>query len=94
MRKADSNHKKWTEEEKHQKYYDAVVAVTSPLLDAIHPLYPTKVWDNISPKFMILFWSLTLYDLEVPAQSYEREIKKLHVANSDLRNNKELVSKQ
>lgn len=65
--------------------------VTSPIIDSIHPLYPSKVWDDMSPKFIILFWSLTLYDLEVPWQSYQREINKLRNTNEELKNSKELV---
>lgn len=91
LRKADSNAKKWSEEEKHEKYFNAAVATTTPILDSIHPLYPSKVWDDISPKFMILFWSLTLYDLEVPWNSYQREMNKLRSTNDELKNNKEMV---
>lgn len=91
LRKAYSNSKKWSEEEKHQEYYNAVVAVTSPIISSIYPLYPTKVWDYISPKFIILFWTLTMYDLEVPAHSYQREVSKLRASNDELKNNKDMV---
>ncbi len=90
-RKADPNSKKWSDAEKLQKYFSAVVKVTTPIVESIHPLYPSKVWDDMSPKFVILFWSLTLYDLEVPMASYQREIGKLRNVNEDLRNSKELV---
>lgn len=33
-----------------------------------------------------------MYDLEVPIDSYHREIKKLKASNEELKNSKELVS--
>ncbi|XP_065225591.1 THO complex subunit 2 isoform X3 [Planococcus citri] len=91
-RKTDSNSKKWTDNIKSEKYYEAVNEIVSPVIDSIRPLYPAKVWDDMSPKFIILFWSLTLYDLEVPWQSYQREIKKLRSTNTDLQNSTEMTS--
>lgn len=92
IKKADANSKKWTESEKMQKYYAAVVKVTSPIIDSIQPLYPSKVWDDIAPKFIILFWSISMYDLEVPVDSYQKEIGKIKAKNDELRNSKESVS--
>ena len=92
IKKSDANSKKWTDNDKLQKYYAAVVTVTSPIIDSIQPLYPAKMWDDIAPKFIILFWSLSMYDLEVPEESYQREIAKLRATNEELKNSKELVS--
>lgn len=77
---------------KWQKYFNAVTEIMSPIIDSVHPLYPSKVWDDMSPRFIILFWSLTLYDLEVPVFSYQREIKKLNAANSELGISAEMVN--
>lgn len=35
------------------------------------------MWEDISPQFLVTFWSLSIYDLEVPNESYQREIAKL-----------------
>ena len=43
-----------------------------------------KVWDDISSQFLTTFWSLTMYDLHVPEQLYEKEIKKLKEAPAKL----------
>lgn len=91
LKKADPNSKKWTETDKMQKYYAAVVKVTSPIIDSIQPLYPSKVWDDIAPKFIILFWSISMYDLEVPVDSYQKEINKIRAKNEELKNSKESV---
>ncbi len=48
-----------------------------PVTQAMHPLHPKKIWDDISPQFLTTFWSLTMYDLYVPHAVYEREIAKL-----------------
>ena len=50
------------------------------MIEAIRPLHPTKIWDDISPQFLTTFWSLTMYDLFVPEAVYEREIAKLKAA--------------
>ena len=48
-----------------------------PVTQAMRPLHPLKIWDDISPQFLTTFWSLTMYDLYVPSHIYEREIAKL-----------------
>src|SRR5690242_1531348 len=34
------------------------------------------MWDSISPQLYATFWSLSLYDIEVPADRYRAEINK------------------
>lgn len=36
-----------------------------------------QVWEDISPEFYVTFWSLTMSDLYVPLDSYEREMDKV-----------------
>ena len=62
------------------------------MIDAIRPLHPTKIWDDISPQFLTTFWSLTMYDLFVPEAVYEREIAKLKAAPAKVDENKDLNS--
>jgi len=35
------------------------------------------MWENLSPQFYATFWSLSLYDVEVPVDRYKAEITKL-----------------
>lgn len=88
LRKADSN-KKWTQTVKNSKYCEAVQSVLTPLVDSVRSLHPAKVWEELSPQFMVTFWSLSMYDLQVPKESYEKEITKLKtIDNKDLSGSK------
>lgn len=81
LRKADSGAKKLStaqkQEHKQEKYLEATAAIIQPIVDSVRLLHPMKVWEDISPQFMVTFWSLSIYDLEVPNESYQREIAKL-----------------
>lgn len=77
LRKADPNYKKQSTATKQQKYYEAVVEVMEPVHKSIIPLHPSKVWEDISPQFLTTFWSLTMYDLYVPEETYQHVINKL-----------------
>merc|ERR1712051_19008 len=46
--------------------------------------------DDISPQFLTTFWSLTMYDLFVPDNVYEKEIAKLKAAPAKLDDNKDM----
>ncbi len=56
-----------------------------PVTDAIRPLHPPKIWDDISPQFLTTFWSLTMYDLFTPDVIYAKEIAKLKAAPAKVR---------
>ena len=77
LRKNDSVIKKLTSAQKQEKYLEAVSFVMNPVIDAVRPLHPLKVWEDISPMFLVTFWSLSMYDLHVPIESYQREINKI-----------------
>lgn len=62
----------------------------SPICDAVRPLCPPRVWDDISPLFFATFWSLTVYDLSVPSAAYEREVFRLKQAIQQTNDNREL----
>ena len=62
------------------------------VIEAIRPLHPTKIWDDISPQFLTTFWSLTMYDLFVPEEVYKKEIDKLKAAPAKVDDNKDLNS--
>lgn len=46
-------------------------------MESVRLIHPPKVWEDISPQFLVTFWSLAMYDLDVPSKSYDREIQKL-----------------
>ncbi|EAT47141.1 AAEL001716-PA [Aedes aegypti] len=77
LRKADQNSKKLSTSQKMAKYLEATAFVMNPVIESVRPLHPPKVWEDISPQFLVTFWSLSMYDLQVPAESYQREINKL-----------------
>lgn len=76
LRKSDPNYKKLSNSQKNQKYLEAVTEVMAPVHKSIIPLHPLKVWEDISPQFLATFWSLTMYDLYVPDDTYQQVITK------------------
>ncbi|XP_043865213.1 THO complex subunit 2 isoform X1 [Drosophila mojavensis] len=77
LRKADPNAKKLTTAQKLQKYLEATQLIMNPIVESVRPLHSAKVWEDISPQFLVTFWSLSMYDLHVPNEIYQREIGKL-----------------
>ncbi|XP_017152639.1 THO complex subunit 2 isoform X1 [Drosophila miranda] len=77
LRKSDPNAKKLTTTQRMQKYLDATQLIMNPIVESVRPLHSAKVWEDISPQFLVTFWSLSMYDLHVPNDSYQREIGKL-----------------
>ncbi|KAK0079733.1 hypothetical protein PV325_000884 [Microctonus aethiopoides] len=77
LRKADPNYKKMSSAMKQAKWAEAAQTVMAPVAQSVRPLHPLKVWEDISPQFLVTFWSLSMYDLFVPAESYQREINKI-----------------
>jgi len=56
---------------------DATQLIMNPIVESVRPLHSAKVWEDISPQFLVTFWSLSMYDLHVPNEIYQREIGKL-----------------
>ncbi|KAF5285042.1 hypothetical protein FQR65_LT02355 [Abscondita terminalis] len=77
LRKADANYKKLSTQAKHQKYYEAVAEIMEPIHTSVIPLHPAKVWEDISPQFLSTFWSLTMFDLYVPDETYQQVVGKI-----------------
>lgn len=90
LRKNDKLWKQRSGAEKQAKHAEAAQLVMEPVTAAVIPIYPSKVWEDISPQFCTTFWSLTMYDLYVPEKLYEKEIKKLKDAPAKLADNKDL----
>ncbi|KAI5636702.1 transcription factor/nuclear export subunit protein 2 domain-containing protein [Phthorimaea operculella] len=75
-----SDSKSDSAEKATERYIAASKEVLEPILVAIHPLLTPRVWEDISPEFYATFWSLSMYDLKVPEESYDREIDRLKIA--------------
>ena len=78
---------------KQAKYAEAAQFVMAPVALSVRPLHPLKVWEDISPQFLVTFWSMSMYDLFVPAESYQREINKLKQHAAQAADSKEMVIK-
>ncbi|XP_050521720.1 THO complex subunit 2 isoform X2 [Daktulosphaira vitifoliae] len=92
LRKADPNSKKSLPA--RQTYYaEAYKEVMSSIVNSVVPLHPEKVWEDVSPGFLVTFWSLTLYDLSVPNEAYKREINKLKTQSNALGDSKQTSTK-
>lgn len=92
LRKSDPNAKKLSVPQKQLKYVEAAAEVMGPIVEAVKPLYPIKIWEDISPQFLVSFWSLTLYDLYVPVDAYAKEIAKLKQSAAQVLESKDMVS--
>lgn len=77
---------------KQAKWAEAAQTVMAPVALSVRPLHPLKVWEDISPQFLVTFWSLSMYDLFVPADSYQREINKLRQQAVQAADSKDMVS--
>lgn len=66
----------------------------NPIVDSVRPLHGPKVWEDISPQFFVTFWSLSMYDLQVPHDSYQKEITKLKQLSNQAADSKDSVSSE
>uniref|UniRef100_A0A8C3HLA7 THO complex subunit 2 n=1 Tax=Chrysemys picta bellii TaxID=8478 RepID=A0A8C3HLA7_CHRPI len=87
LKKAEKGNK---QQHKVHKYITSCEVVMAPVHDAVISLHLPKVWDDISPQFYATFWSLTMYDLAVPHNSYDREVNKLKVQMKAIDDNQEM----
>lgn len=92
LRKSDPSGKKLLPAQKQEKYLEATAAIIQPIVESVRSLHPIKVWEDISPQFLVTFWALSMYDLEVPNESYLREITKLKRSCNQTMDSKEMVN--
>ncbi|KPJ16941.1 THO complex subunit 2 [Papilio machaon] len=76
----ESDSKTESQELSIERYCSASKEILEPVIISITPLLPSRVWEDISPEFYVSFWSLSMYDLKVPEESYDREIERLKSA--------------
>jgi hypothetical protein len=46
------------------------------MIDVIQKHFPVDTWSVLSPQLMIVFWSLSLYDLSTPTSRYDQELRR------------------
>jgi len=63
--------------DKTSRYIRACEVVMKPVNEAVVSMHDATVWKDLSPSFYTTFWTLSLYDLQVPKQAYQRQVKKL-----------------
>ena len=59
------------------------------MVDAVMPALDAKFWEDLTPRFYLTFWSLQMYDLEVPKVSYDRETEKLKTQITQMEESKD-----
>jgi THO complex subunit 2 len=92
LRRSDANFKSMSASERHEKYIQACEVVLGPIVESVRPLHAAKIWEDISPQFLVTFWSLTTYDLYVPSKSYQQEVSRLKALAAQAMDNKDGVS--
>ncbi|XP_023686314.2 THO complex subunit 2 isoform X1 [Paramormyrops kingsleyae] len=87
LKKAEKGNR---QQQKVHKYITACEQVMAPVHEAVVSLHLPKVWDDLRPQFYATFWSLTMYDLAVPHNAYDREVNKLKVQMKAIDENPEM----
>lgn len=78
--------------QRQEKYSEASNVIFAPVAEVMRNFFPAKIWEDISPQFYVTFWSLSLYDLHVPADAYAREVNRIKQASIAFGDNKDLPS--
>ncbi|XP_056328922.1 THO complex subunit 2 [Danio aesculapii] len=87
LKKAEKGNR---QQQKVHKYITASEQVMAPVHEAVVSLHLPKVWDDLRPQFYATFWSLTMYDLAVPHNAYDREVNKLKMQIKSIDDNTEM----
>ncbi|TSL89846.1 THO complex subunit 2 [Bagarius yarrelli] len=87
LKKAEKGNR---QQQKVHKYIAACEQVMAPVHEAVVSLHPPRVWDDLRPQFYATFWSLTMYDLSVPHNAYDREVNKLKMQMKAIDENPEM----
>ncbi|XP_059372516.1 THO complex subunit 2-like isoform X2 [Carassius carassius] len=87
LKKAEKGNR---QQQKVHKYIAACEQIMAPVHEAVVSLHLPKVWDDLRPQFYATFWSLTMYDLAVPHNAYDREVNKLKMQIKAIDENTEM----
>lgn len=67
------------------KFVEAARSVLDPIAETIQPILAEKyVSYNLNSKLFVIFWTLSMSDIEVPLNCYDREMARLRTAVSEL----------
>lgn len=64
--------------------------VISPIYESVQSTLSTKDWFDLNPLLFVNFWTLTMYDLQVPEHSYAREKEKIDQQIQMVEDNKDI----
>lgn len=78
--------------QRQEKYAQAATHVLTPLINIVSNILPQKTWEDITPQFYVTFWSLTLYDLHVPSESYATQVSRIKQTSASFADNKDMAS--
>ncbi|XP_025088766.1 THO complex subunit 2-like isoform X1 [Pomacea canaliculata] len=73
-----------------KRYIEASEEIQRPVLEALRPLFPPKIWEDFTPLFFLTFWSLSMYDLKVPTTAYDKQIQLLQAQSNQIEENKDM----
>jgi len=67
------------------KFIEAAKSIIDPIAETIQPILAQKYTScNLNCKLFVIFWTLSMSDIEVPLSCYEREIARLKAHVNDL----------
>lgn len=67
-----------SQQETANKFIEAAKSIIDPIAEAIQPSLVEKYGtNNLNSKLFVIFWTLTMSDIDVPINCYEREIQRL-----------------
>ncbi|ODM96311.1 THO complex subunit 2 [Orchesella cincta] len=92
LRRAEKSHKSMSASQRQEKYALAANHILSPLISLVSSILPQKTWEDITPQFYVTFWSLTLFDLHVPSDSYAVQISRIKQSAASFAENKDMAS--
>ena len=81
-----------TDAAKAEIFIDCADGILNSIATTVESMHTENVWQDINPHFYTAFWTMTMYDIATPAESYAKEIQKLKSQISSLDSNQELNS--
>jgi THO complex subunit 2 len=74
------------------RYIEATEETQKGVLETLRLLFPARIWEDFTPLFYWTFWSLSMYDLHVPATAYDKQMQQLHSQMQQIDDSKDMVS--
>uniref|UniRef100_A0A1I7X8W3 Tho2 domain-containing protein n=1 Tax=Heterorhabditis bacteriophora TaxID=37862 RepID=A0A1I7X8W3_HETBA len=84
VKSLDGEHKqKLDSKQKFVFFKSALDTVVNQLIDELTPCMPTHVCSDIPMRLLVVFWILSLYDIDVPTAAYERTVEAIRKQAKD-----------